>query len=380
MHEQRTKADFSNQEIYVGIDVHKNSWNVSIMTETIEHKSFTQDPSATDLIEYLQRNFPGARVRCAYEAGFSGFSAARLLHANGIECLVIHPADVPTTQQERVHKNDRMDSRRLARGLRQKVLRSIYIPAPDAVADRFLVRTRRDIIVKQTRCKTQIRMQLHNLGVDIPSYMKSSHWSRRFIAWLEELTITNDNDTFAMRMHVEQILFLREQLLAVTQRIRRLAQTEPYRGPATLLQTIPGIGAITAMVLLTELVDIQRFATGDELASYVGLIPGEHSSGEHTRNTGLSCRRNAFLRHVLIESTWVAVRHDPALQQAFENAARRMIKSKAIVLVARRFLNRIRAVLLTGEPYLIGSTRVIWPRKQAQEILAQDYQSQTLTH
>jgi transposase len=87
--------------------------------------------------------------------------------------------------------------------------------------------------------------------------------------------------------------------------IRNLSRQEPYR-IVDCLTTIPGIS--TAMVLLTEIVDINRFKSLDQLGSYVGLIPGEDSSGDKEVHTGLSYRRNAYLRVLLIESSWVAER------------------------------------------------------------------------
>jgi transposase len=108
------------------------------------------------------------------------------------------------------------------------------------------------------------------------------------------------------------------------------------------------------MVLLTEIVDINRFKRLDHLASYVGLVPGEDSSGEQERNTGISRRRNACLRALLIECSWIAVRKDPSLLMSFNQLTKRMPKNRAIVRIARKLLNRIRYVLRNQEPYEIG--------------------------
>jgi transposase len=92
------------------------------------------------------------------------------------------------------------------------------------------------------------------------------------------------------------------------------------------------------------------------MASYVGLTPGEDSSGEQERTTGISRRRNAYLRGVLIECSWVAARKDPALLMAFGKLSKRMPKNRAIVRIARKLLNRIRYVLKhqeTYEPYVV---------------------------
>lgn len=107
---------------------------------------------------------------------------------------------------------------------------------------------------------------------------------------------------------------------------------------------MPGISILTAMTLLTELYDISCFKTLDKLCSYVGLIPNTDSSGETDYKAGMTGRRNAHLRIILIESAWTAVRKDPALMMAFNELCKNMTKTKAIVRIARKLLNRIRYV------------------------------------
>ena len=83
----------------------------------------------------------------------------------------------------------------------------------------------------------------------------------------------------------------------------------------------------------------------------MGSIPGEDSSGDMERTTGISPRRNPYLRNILIESSWMAVRKDPALLMAFSKLSKRMPKNRAIVRIARKLLSRIRYVLRNQESY-----------------------------
>ena len=112
------KLDFTGQSIYVGIDVHKKSWNVTIYVESIEHKTFSMPAVSVVLSKYLIKNFPGAKYYCAYEAGYSGFWIHDELQKRHMDCCVVNPADVPTKDKERRLKNDRIDSRKLAKSLR----------------------------------------------------------------------------------------------------------------------------------------------------------------------------------------------------------------------------------------------------------------------
>src|SRR5215469_14727406 len=106
MQAQNYELNFNGHNIYVGIDVHLKSWTVCIMTEHLEHKRFTQPPEAKTLYNYLSRNFPGGTYHSVYESGFSGFWAHRQLEALGIHSMVTNAADVPTSQKEKLQKDD----------------------------------------------------------------------------------------------------------------------------------------------------------------------------------------------------------------------------------------------------------------------------------
>jgi len=139
---KRSKLNFSGQAIYLGLDVHKKSWSVSIFTKHGEYKTFSQPPQVEVLIQYLQRHFPGARYHWVYEAGYGGFWIHDRLREKGIENIVANPADIPTQDKERRGKRDRIDCRKLARGLRGGDIQGIYTPARWKLEDRSLIRTR----------------------------------------------------------------------------------------------------------------------------------------------------------------------------------------------------------------------------------------------
>lgn len=348
-----SELDFTGQDIFIGLDICRKFWKASIVTEQFEHRTFTQPPSVEVLVSYLRRHFPGARYVCVYEAGFSGFWIHDKLKQHGVDCIVVNPADVPTTNKEQQTKTDRVDARKLARYLRSGDIKSIYVPTRTMLEDRSLIRTRYQFVKKQTRCKNQIKSLLHFYGIEIPEEVTRNHWSRRFLIWLENIQMERASGKQALKSLLEELIHLRATIASLTKRIRTLAQEEPYRQNVIFLRTIPGISTFTAMVLLTELIDINRFRSLDHLASYVGLIPGEHSSGEHEIITGITTRRNVFLRFLLIEAAWVAVRKDPALLMAFTKLCARMTKTNAIVHIARKLLNRVRYVLKNQREYHI---------------------------
>ena len=352
--EQINKLDFSGQSIYVGLDVHKKSFSVSIFSEQCEHKKFTQPPEADKLVHYLKRNFPGAAYQAVYEAGFSGFWLHDQLQDRGVNCIVAHPADVPTTDKERTHKRDKVDCRKLARHLRAGELKGIYVPTRLQLEDRSLVRTRESLVRKQTRCKNQIRAFLFFYGIYLDQEFVDSPWSQKFLRYLEGLSMMRPSGQAALQAHLEELKHLQHLILSVNRAIILLSREPGYRHWVQRLKTVSGISTLSAMILLTELCDLARFASLDRMASYAGLIPNVQASGETEHVGHLTYRRNAQLRHVLIEAAWTASRKDPVLLLAFNQYCRRMKKTRAIIKIARKLLNRIRFVLKNDQDYVPG--------------------------
>jgi len=351
MQKENSKLDFSDQEIYVGLDTGKKSWKVSILTKDFEHKTFTHPPEPEALVRYLHRNFPGAKYLCVYEAGYFGFWIHDALKQQGVNCIVVNPADVPTKDKERSNRNDRVDARKLVHNLRSGDLIPLYVPERRFLEDRSLVRMRMAMVKKQTRCKNQIKGLLTFYGYTIPDELAGSKWSGNFINWLDKLEFQQNSGKQALQVLLAELKHLRQSITQLTYQIRALAQQESYRTHVQYLKSIPGISTFTAMVLLTEIVDINRFKNLDHLASFVGLVPGEDSSGDQEINTGISHRHNAYLRVLLVESSWIAVRKDPALLMAFSKLTERMPKNRAIIQIARKVLNRIRYVLKNQQSY-----------------------------
>ena len=347
-----SRLDFSGQQIYVGMDIHKKSWSISIFTDQFEHKTFSQPPEVGVLVNYLKRNFPGAAYKSVYEAGYSGFWIHDRLQEQGVQCLVVNPADVPTKDKERAGKTDRVDCRKLARSLRNSEIEGIYVPSRPKAEDRSLLRTRNSMVKKQTRCKNQIKSILCFYGIHIPEDLADSHWSKCFITWIDSVRMERASGNLTLKVHLAELTHIRQIIAETNRAIRALANTDDYRNNVRILKTVPGISTLTAMTLLTELYDISRFKTLDKLCSYVGLIPNTDSSGEMDRKTGMTGRRNAQLRVILIESAWTAARKDPALMMAFNELCKHMTKTKAIVRIARKLLNRIRYVLKNLQEYV----------------------------
>jgi len=346
------KLDFTGQSIFIGLDVHKKSWKVSIYTRHGEYKSFSQPPQTAVLVHYLRHHFPGALYYAVYEAGYCGFWIHDELVQEKVHCIVVNPADVPTKNKERRRKRDRVDCHKLAQGLCHQELEPIYVAPRAKLEDRSLIRTRLSMGRKQSRCKNQIKSMLLFYGVEIPEEREMGHWSRRFLQWIKGIQMERASGDLALKVHLEELDHLRQIIAKLNRAILALSRTEQYRPWVSLLRTVPGISTLTAMIVLVELGEIMRFPSLDQLCTYVGLIPDTQSSGEKEHVGGMTHRGHSYLRWLLVEASWVAIRKDPAMMMAFNEYSKRMKKSKAIIRIARKLLNRLRYVLKNKAEYV----------------------------
>ncbi len=357
MQKQISTLDFKGHNIFVGIDVHLKSWTVTILTEELMHKTFTQPACAETLCNYLKRNFPGGNYNSVYEAGFSGFWAHYKLKEMGINNIVTNPADVPTSQKEHFQKDDPTDSRKLARSLRSNDLKAIFVPNPATLEDRSLVRMRATVVKDMTRFKQRIKSFLYFYGISYPPQFERSgtHWSKRFMKWLEEeISLQHDSGTQALKILVQEAEQQRKLLLEVLKKIRLLSLSEKYAKNIALLRTIPGIGLITSITFLVEIENIDRFQNTDYFAGFVGLVPNRHSSGPKTNDGEMTFRGQKTLKSLLVESSWIAARTDPALMMSYLGYVKRMEPNKAVVRIARKVLNRMYFVLKNKLEYVPG--------------------------
>jgi Transposase and inactivated derivatives len=342
------KLDFSNDSIYVGIDVHKKQWNVCIMSDYKEHKAFVQPPDPRVLVDYLRNNFPRASYYSTYEAGFSGFWIHEALKKEGINNIVVNPADVPTTDKEKKRKCDKVDSRKLCQKLRNKDLEAIFVPERFQLEDRELVRLRTKLVRDLRRCKGRIKSMLNFYGIN----HSFRGWTNAFIKWLQELELDYPNGTFTLRTLVSELQSIEDLRKNVGRQIKTgIIQHERYEKLIKLLCAMPGIGLTGAITILTELGNTNRFRNCDRLCNYVGLVPTLYSSDETEYVGNLTPRGNTYVLPILIECAWAAAGKDPVLMNAYHHLCRRMKGQDAIIRIARKLLRRIRYVLIHEAEY-----------------------------
>ena len=308
--------------------------------------NFSMNPEPQKLVEYLKRNYPEAEYRSVYEAGFSGFEAHRILCKMGVKNIVINPADVPTSGKEREYKNDSFDSRKLARELENGSLTGIYIPEPENLILRNLTRRKEQLVGNITRIKNRIHSHLNFIGLDFRS------WSGGSLK-IMELDAEQRFD-YALLSDLRELRFLREERIRVIRAehdcLKHLKREETQKN----LESIPGIGFDTAVVLQAELWDIKRFKNKDQLNSYVGLAPRLVGSGEHEEVKSSGNRKKKQLHYRLIESAWRAVRFNREYGAKYgAMIGKGICPQKAISIIAKKLLLSIRAVWIQNREYQV---------------------------
>jgi len=347
-------TDYSGQDLFIGIDTHLSQWKITVRTRNLALRTLSINPDPKDLATFLRRNYAGARYFSVYEAGFCGFWIHRRLVEYNIANIVVNPADVPTSHKEKDQKSDKVDSRKLARELAQNSLTPVYVPSEGEQHLRSLCRVRFKTVQNMTRVRNRIMAHLHVNGITPPPRWETARWSARFIVWLETIEFSHPSGKDCLELYVEELKEHRQRLLKIIHLLRRYAAQEQLRPLFDLLCSVPGIGFVTAITFFTELIDMARFPTLNHLASFVGLVPSVSSSDDRMSERGLTGRKNSYLRHLIIESAWVAVRKDPMLSAKFENLSRVMKKQEAIVRIARKLLSRIRFVWMKRQSYVVG--------------------------
>jgi transposase len=350
-----SRFNFSDNIFYVGIDVHKKSWNVTVHSGHLNLETFSMNPSPVELKKHLERKYPGGKYYSVYEAGFCGFWIHRELCKLGIENRIINPADVPTTDKEKRHKTDSIDSNKLSRELANQCLRAIYIPDEYAESIRGLCRLRERIVSHQTRLKNRIKSFLAKQGTYLAPNSECKHWSARFMKNLKGMQFPKEPDNEIFQFLLEELEQTRQRVLTITRKLRKHTKTETCQLIINLLLTAPGVGFIVAITFYTEIIDIRRFKDTDHLDSFVGLAPGTHSSGEKNITTGITPRQNRYLRYLLIEAAWIAIRKDPALFMCYSTYINRMSSKKAIIRIAKKLVNRMRNIWINASPYIAGT-------------------------
>lgn len=286
------------------------------------------------------------RIVFAYEASGQGFGLYDDLTDAGIECHVLAPTHLPHSSHSRRNKTDDNDAEMILNEVRAHVLAgrplpTVWVPNHQTRDDRETVRLRLELAAQRTRLKNQIRNLLKRSQLALPdNFTASGEWSKRSLGWLRDVAAgTNgslrEGARTALASLVELYSALSTQLKALDQAIKRLSGTDRYGTMFRQLMTLSGVGTLTAMVFLTELGDLARFANRRQLAAYLGLAPSAFESGARDDRKGHITKQGpARVRHVLCQAAWAALRVSPVWRAKYDRIQRGSKTRGKIAIVA----------------------------------------------
>lgn len=286
-----------DKRIAVGLDVHARTVaGCAIDRDTGEVFEKTMDSSSGQVMGWLS-SLPGT-VAVAYEAGPTGFWMARDLVAAGFECQVVAPSMLLRPAGKKV-KTDRNDARHLAGLVAAGQVCAVRIPTQEQEAARDVSRAREDARRDLTAAKQRASKLLLRYG----HVWEKTAWSKEYFAWAARVRLPDFNARMALDndlMVVMQAADRRDRLDAV---IHDMIPGSVWEPVVTGLGCLRGMGDTTAFGLAVEIGEWTRF-TPASFASFVGLVPGENSSGESHRHTAITKTGNRHARTLLIESAW----------------------------------------------------------------------------
>ena len=289
--------------LYIGMDVHTT--NYTLCAYCMENRQafgrIQIEPDYKRILQYIEEmkkvRGKNTKIVCGYEAGCLGYSLYHSLKDHGVSCVILAPSTMATAQNER--KTDYRDAEKIAKCLAYGTYSPVHVPTQGDEAVKEYIRMRDAHKLALKRVKQEIIALCHRHG---KQYTLQSHWTQAHLAWLKALRFHDPVLQETFEEYLIQYHQMTEKLERYDKRILELSGKEEYAEKVSKLICFNGIREHTALSAIVEIGDFNRFPTAEHFAAYLGLVPGEHSSGDTTRRTGITKRGNAHLRLLLTES------------------------------------------------------------------------------
>jgi transposase len=326
----------------VGCDFHPSYQQVAVLdTESgeVEERSLTH---ASGEAETFYRDLPRGALVGMEAVGNSQWFVG-LLERLGHEVWIGDAAQIRASYV-RKQKTDRRDAGHILKLLVEGRFPRIWTPSTTMRDHRQLLVHRHRLVQLRTRVKNELQHLALNQGVQ----RKRKLWTAQGRVELQSLSL--ERWAAQRRGDLLRLLAMLEgQIEALNQAVAEVAEAYPE---ARLLRTQPGVGPVTALAFLLTVGDVRRFSRSKQVASYLGLIPRERSSGGQQRMGAISKQGNRFLRTLLVEAAQSAVRFDPAFRKEYLHRCHRKHPAVAKVAAARKLAIRLYWMLRTQTPYL----------------------------
>lgn len=328
---------------FTGIDLHKRTCFVTVIDEEgrIVQKAnllcFEQE-----VLHFLNRLDGPTRI--VIESSASWYWLYDALSGHGYDVVISHPAKTKAIASAKI-KNDKVDSHMLAQLLRADLIPVVHVSRVETRQLKELLRHRSRLVRDATRMKNRIHILLAKNNRAVPY---SDLFGVEGLMYLETISLPDyHREQLETYLHVYKALL--EKIEPLTEKIQTLSKEDPM---ARLLMTIPGIGPITAMFIVSEIESIHRFPSYRNLASYAGLVPSLDASADKQRTGHITRQGSPWLRTALVEAAHVVPRMRRRRLNVFFR--KRLVRGgyrKAIVATAHKLLQIVYYVLKNQTPY-----------------------------
>lgn len=293
--------------IRIGADVHSTNYTLCAMEQKWNEDDLVLatiqvDPEAENISSFVRKLKEkcsldeGDSLLVGYEAGCLGYSLYRQLTDLGIPCVILAPTTMRTEKGSRI-KTDARDARQIAECLLYGTYHSVYVPDQMDESVKEYLRMRDD----HKNLQKKLKQQIHAFTLRHGYHYSGTKWQNPHMKWLEEIPL----DPFSRETLNEYLItfrYMSNRIELLEQRIVERSGIDRYEEKIKKLRCFLGIETGTALSLVVETGDFERFSKGNIYAAYLGLAPGEHSSGDSIHRGSISKAGNSHLRTLLIES------------------------------------------------------------------------------
>jgi transposase len=334
---------------FVGIDLHKKTITICVMDQQLRIVSRQNFLCAEP--ERIRTFFAElGRFHAVVEATASYEWLWQLLEPLAQRLVLAHPKKLRIIA-ESTRKSDRLDAQVLAEFLARGMIPEAYRPTPRQRQHRTLVRYRCYLRRQASASRVKIRRIVSDYNAD-----RADLFTGEGLAHLAQLKLTA-----ADRFVIEQLLTTwtrqQEQLRQAERQLQAFAHDAGAAESEAreVLASIPGVGAVTVDIVLSEIGDIHRFRAANEVVAYAGLAPARRESAGKAKDLGITKDGSRLLRWAMVESAWRLVRLSARWRNTYEQLLKRRGKKKAIVAIARRLVTIVVAVWRKGEKYRLAA-------------------------
>lgn len=340
----KSKSDGSVfRNMFVGMDVHKNYLQVAVLTEKGEVLSNSRiDNNPIRVNKFFDSLHPGSNTKVVMESSGMWYNIYESLTKRQLDVRLSNPAKTRAIASAKI-KTDKLDAIKLADLLRGGYIAECYVPNRRIMDLRELVRHRAALVRMRTKLKNKIHSVIVMNGISI-SYDGAHTFTKGYVEKLKEL------NHYRINGYLRLTESLNDEINNVSKKILFLAQEDET---AKLLMTIPGIGYYSALLIVSEVGDINRFPDSYHLCSYAGLIPSTHSSGGITYHGSITKTGSKYLRWIMLECLHTHIRNDKKsnVTQFYQRISKKKGNSKAAVAAASKLLKIVYWVMKQKRKY-----------------------------